>query len=116
MHGTTRAIVANMVKGVSEGYEKKLLITGTGYKAELKNGALVLSLGYSHQINVTAPAGITFTVPKIDEIHVTGIDKEVVGQISAEIRNYRRPEPYHGKGVRYLNENVRRKEIKKAAK
>ena len=116
MHGTTRAIVANMVKGVSEGYEKVLKIIGTGYKAELKNGALVLSLGYSHQINVTAPAGITFTVPKIDESHVTGIDKEVVGQISAEIRNYRRPEPYHGKGVRYLNENVRRKEIKKAAK
>ena len=116
MHGTTRAIVANMVKGVSEGYEKVLKIIGTGYKAELKNGALVLSLGFSHQINVTAPAGITFTVPKIDEIHVTGIDKKVVGQISAEIRNYRRPEPYHGKGVRYLNENVRRKEIKKAAK
>ena len=116
MHGTTRAIVANMVKGVSEGYEKVLKIIGTGYKAELKNGALVLSLGFSHQINVTAPAGITFTVPKIDEIHVTGIDKEVVGQISAEIRNYRRPEPYHGKGVRYLNENVRRKEIKKAGK
>ena len=116
MHGTTRAIVANMVKGVSEGYEKVLKIIGTGYKAELKNGALVLSLGYSHQINVTAPAGITFTVPKIDEIHVTGIDKEVVGQISAEIRNYRRPEPYHGKGVRYSTEVVRRKEIKKAAK
>ena len=116
MHGTTRAIVANMVKGVSEGYEKVLQIIGTGYKAELSNGNLVLSLGYSHKINVTPPAGITFTVPKIDEIHVTGIDKEVVGQISAEIRNYRRPEPYHGKGVRYLNENVRRKEIKKAAK
>ena len=116
MHGTTRAIVANMIKGVTEGYKKVLIIEGTGYKAELKNGALVLSLGFSHQINVTAPAGITFTVPKIDEIHVTGIDKEVVGQISAEIRNYRRPEPYHGKGVRYLNENVRRKEIKKAAK
>jgi len=99
MHGTTRAIVANMVKGVSEGYEKVLNITGTGYKAELKNGNIVLSLGYSHQINVEAPKGITFTVPKIDEIHVSGIDKEVVGQISAEIRNYRRPEPYHGKGI-----------------
>ena len=116
MHGTTRAIVANMVKGVSEGYEKVLQIIGTGYKAELSNGNLVLSLGYSHKINVTPPAGITFTVPKLDEIHVIGIDKEVVGQIAAEIRGYRRPEPYHGKGVRYANENVRRKEIKKAGK
>jgi len=116
MHGTTRAIVANMVKGVSEGYEKVLNITGTGYKAELKNGNIVLSLGYSHQINVEAPKGITFTVPKIDEIHVSGIDKEVVGQISAEIRNYRRPEPYHGKGIHYKDEKIRRKEIKKAAK
>ena len=116
MHGTTRAIVANMVKGVSEGYEKTLQIIGTGYKAELKNGALVLSLGYSHQINVVAPAGITFTVPKQDTIQVAGIDKELVGQIAAEIRGYRRPEPYHGKGVRYANENVRRKEIKKAGK
>ena len=116
MHGTTRAIVANMVKGVAEGYEKVLQIIGTGYKAELKNGNIVLSLGYSHQINVTPPAGITFTVPKQDEIHVIGIDKEVVGQIAAEIRGYRRPEPYHGKGVRYANENVRRKEIKKAGK
>ena len=116
MHGTTRAIVANMIKGVTDGYEKVLQIIGTGYKAELKNGNVVLSLGYSHQINVTPPAGITFTVPKQDEIHVIGIDKELVGQIAAEIRGYRRPEPYHGKGVRYANENVRRKEIKKAGK
>ena len=116
MHGTTRAIVANMVKGVSEGYEKVLIIEGTGYKAELKNGALELSLGYSHKINVVAPAGITFTVPKITEIHVTGIDKEVVGQIAAEIRGYRRPEPYHGKGIHYSDEKIRRKEIKKAGK
>ena len=116
MHGTTRAIVANMVKGVTDGYETVLKIIGTGYKAELKNGGLVLSLGYSHQINVTPAAGITFTVPKLDEIHVIGIDKELVGQVSAEIRGYRRPEPYHGKGVRYKDENVRRKEIKKAGK
>lgn len=116
MHGTTRAIVANMVKGVSEGYEKVLIIEGTGYKAELKNGGLELSLGYSHKINVVAPAGITFTVPKITEIHVTGIDKEVVGQIAAEIRGYRRPEPYHGKGIHYSDEKIRRKEIKKAGK
>ena len=116
MHGTTRAIVANMVKGVSEGYEKKLLITGTGYKAELKNGSVVLNLGYSHQITMVPPTGITYTVPKIDEIHVTGIDKELVGQCAAEIRAHRRPEPYHGKGIRYSTEVVRRKEIKKAAK
>ena len=116
MHGTTRAIVANMVKGVTDGYEKVLIIEGTGYKAELKNGALELSLGYSHKINVVAPAGITFTVPKITEIHVAGIDKEVVGQIAAEIRGYKRPEPYHGKGIHYSDEKVRRKEIKKAGK
>lgn len=116
MHGTTRAIVANMVKGVSEGFEKVLLITGTGYKAELKNGNLVLSLGYSHTITMVPPAGITYTVPKVDEIHVSGIDKEVVGQCAAEIRSKREPEPYHGKGVRYSTEVVRRKEMKKAAK
>lgn len=116
MHGTTRAIVANMVKGVSEGYEKVLQITGTGYKAELKNGNVVLSLGYSHQITIEAPKGITFEVPKLDEVHVKGVDKEVVGQIAAEIRDQRRPEPYHGKGVHYKGEKIRRKEIKKAAK
>ena len=116
MHGTTRAIVANMVKGVSEGFEVVLNIIGTGYKAEIKNGNLVLSLGYSHQITMVPPKGITYSAPKLDEIHVTGIDKEVVGQCSAEIRAWRRPEPYHGKGVRYANEKVRRKEIKKAAK
>ena len=116
MHGTTRAIVANMIKGVTDGYERVLIIEGTGYKAELKNGALELSLGFSHKINVVAPAGITFTCPKPTEIHVTGIDKEVVGQISAEIRGYKRPEPYHGKGIHYSDEKVRRKEIKKAAK
>lgn len=116
MHGTTRAIVANMVKGVSEGFERILNITGTGYKAELKNGSVVMSLGYSHTITVNAPAGITFTVPKADEVHVQGIDKEVVGQTAAEIRALRKPEPYHGKGVRYSDEKIRRKEIKKAAK
>lgn len=116
MHGTTRAIVANMIKGVTDGYEKVLIIEGTGYKCELKNGGLELSLGYSHKINVAAPAGITFTVPKATEIHVAGIDKEVVGQISAEIRGYKRPEPYHGKGIHYSDEKIRRKEIKKAGK
>lgn len=116
MHGTTRAIVANMIKGVTDGYEKVLLITGTGYRAELSNGNVIMSLGYSHTITVTPVKGITFTVPKQDEVHVQGIDKEVVGQVAAEIRGLRRPEPYHGKGVRYSTEVVRRKEIKKAAK
>ena len=116
MHGTTRAIVANMIKGVTEGYKKTLIIEGTGYKAELKNGGLELSLGFSHKINVAAPAGITFTVPKATTIEVEGIDKEVVGQISAEIRGYKRPEPYHGKGIHYSDEKIRRKEIKKAGK
>ena len=115
-HGLYRALVSNMVKGVTDGYEKVLIIEGTGYKAELKNGGLELSLGFSHKINVAAPAGITFTVPKITEIHVAGIDKEVVGQIAAEIRGYKRPEPYHGKGIHYSDEKVRRKEIKKAGK
>ena len=116
MHGTTRAIVANMVKGVSEGFERVLNITGTGYKAEAKNGGLTLYLGYSHLINIPPMDGITYTTPKQDEIHVAGIDKELVGQCAAEIRAWRQPEPYHGKGVRYSNEKVRRKEIKKAAK
>ena len=116
MHGTTRAIVANMVKGVTDGFEKVLNITGTGYKAELKNGSVVMSLGYSHTITMVPPAGITYTVPKQDEVHVQGINKEVVGQCAAEIRALRRPEPYHGKGVRYSDEKIRRKEIKKAAK
>ena len=83
---------------------------------ELKNGNVIMSLGYSHTITVTPAKGITFTVPKQDEVHVQGIDKEVVGQVAAEIRSLRRPEPYHGKGVRYSTEVVRRKEIKKAAK
>ncbi len=116
MHGTTRAIVANMIKGVTDGFEKVLLITGTGYKAELKNGNVVMSLGYSHTITMVPPAGITYSVPKLDEVHVQGVDKEVVGQCAAEIRALRRPEPYHGKGVRYSDEKIRRKEIKKAAK
>ena len=116
MHGTTRAIIANMVKGVHDGFEKVLLITGTGYRAELKNGTLVLHLGYSHDIEMVPPHGITYTVPSATEIHVTGIDKELVGQCAAEIREKRKPEPYKGKGIRYNNEVIRRKEVKKAAK
>ena len=116
LHGTSRAVLANMVKGVSEGYEKVLKIIGTGYKAELINGNVVLSLGYSHKINVTPPAGITFTVPKLDEIHVIGIDKEVVGQIAANIRAIRPVEPYHAYGIRYSDERVMRKVGKAAGK
>lgn len=116
MHGTTRAIVSNMVNGVLNGYEKVLVMEGTGYHAELKNGSVVLYLGYSHTITMVPPAGITYSVPNQTEIHVSGIAKDVVGQCAAEIRAKRSPEPYHGKGVRYKDEVVRRKEIKKAAK
>jgi len=116
MHGTTRAIVANMVNGVTNGYEKVLLMEGTGYHAELKSGSVVLYLGYSHLITMVPPSGITYTVPNQTEIHVIGIDKDLVGQCAAEIRAKRSPEPYHGKGVRYKDEVIRRKEIKKAAK
>lgn len=114
MHGTTRAIVNNMITGVEKGFEKVLLMTGTGYRTELKNGSLVLYLGYSHTIPVVPPTGITFTVPNPTEIHVIGIDKELVGQVAAEIRAKRGPEPYKGKGVRYSTEVIRRKEVKKA--
>ena len=116
LHGLTRTLINNMVVGVTAGYEKKLEVNGVGYKVAKAGKTLTLSLGFSHKINVVAPAGITFTVPKATEIHVEGIDKEVVGQISAEIRGYKRPEPYHGKGIHYSDEKIRRKEIKKAGK
>ena len=116
MHGTTRAVVANMVKGVVDGYEKVLKMEGAGYRAELKNGSVVLYLGYSHTITMVPPEGITYTVPNQLEIHVSGISKELVGQCAAEIRAKRGPEPYKGKGLRYSDEVIRRKEVKKAGK
>ena len=116
LHGLTRALLADMVTGVSTGYSKTLQIVGVGYRVALQGKALVLNLGHSHPINVEAPAGITFEVPDSNTIIVKGYDKQVVGQTSAVIRSYRKPEPYHGKGVKYADEVVRRKAGKAGGK
>jgi large subunit ribosomal protein L6 len=113
MYGTARAQVANLVEGVTKGFEKKLEITGVGYRAALQGKTLQLALGYSHDVNYPIPEGITITVPKPTEINVAGIDSQRVGQVAAEIRGYRPPEPYKGKGVKYANEFIFRKEGKK---
>ena len=113
LHGLTRSLVANMVEGVTNGFEKRLEIQGVGYRASLRGTALELNVGYSHPVVIDAPAGITFEVPAQTEIIVKGIDKQQVGQVAAEIRAYRPPEPYKGKGVRYANEYVKIKETKK---
>ena len=115
LHGLTRTLVANMVTGVSEGFRKDLEIVGVGYRAVLKGRDLDLSLGLSHPMVVTAEEGITFEVPAPNRISVSGIDKQRVGQVAAEIRKIRPPEPYKGKGIRYAGEHVRRK-VGKAAK
>lgn len=109
LHGLTRSLVANMVQGVTEGYRKDLEIHGVGYRAALDGKALVLSLGFSHPVRMEPPEGITFVVESPTRIAVTGIDKQLVGEIAARIRRVRPPEPYKGKGVRYLGERVRRK-------
>ncbi|GJD80883.1 50S ribosomal protein L6 [Methylobacterium gregans] len=111
--GTSRAQVANLVEGVSKGFEKKLEITGVGYRAAMAGKALKLSLGYSHDIEYEIPAGITIVTPKPTEIVISGIDRQRVGQVAAEIREYRGPEPYKGKGVKYAGEFIFRKEGKK---
>jgi len=111
--GTARANAANMVQGVSEGYSKTLELVGVGYRAQMQGSNLKLALGFSHDVIHTAPEGITISVAKPTEVVVSGIDKQVVGQVAAEIRKYRPPEPYKGKGVRYQGEFVRRKEGKK---
>ena len=111
--GTSRAQVNNLVVGVTKGFEKKLDITGVGYKAAVAGKTLQLSLGYSHDVNYAIPAGIAIATPKPTEIMVSGIDKRQVGQVAAEIRAYRGPEPYKGKGVRYSDEFIFRKEGKK---
>ena len=111
--GTSRAQIANIAEGVSKGFEKKLEITGVGYRAAMAGKALKLSLGYSHDIDYEIPAGVAITTPKPTEIVVTGIDKQIVGQTAAEIRDYRGPEPYKGKGVKYAGEFIFRKEGKK---
>lgn len=111
--GTSRARVANLVTGVTNGFEKKLEINGVGYKAAVTGKVLKLSLGYSHDIDYVIPAGVAIVTPKPTEIVITGIDKQVVGQTAAEIRDYRGPEPYKGKGVKYAGEFIFRKEGKK---
>ena len=111
--GTTRALIQNMVTGVSAGFEKRLAIQGVGYRAAMQGKDVKLSLGFSHEVIYQAPQGITLAVPAPTEIVVTGIDKQQVGQVAANIRAWRKPEPYKGKGVRYLGEQVFRKEGKK---
>jgi large subunit ribosomal protein L6 len=113
LHGLTRSLIANMVQGVTEGYERRLEIQGVGYRAQLRGKALELSLGFSHSVSVEAPDGIEFEVPQPTEIIVRGIDKQQVGQVAADIRKRRPPEPYKGKGVRYAGEKIVMKEGKK---
>lgn len=111
--GTTRALLANMVKGVNEGFEKKLELVGVGYRAQAQGSKLNLTLGFSHPVVYEVPAGISVETPSQTEVVVKGADKQQVGQVAAEIRRYRPPEPYKGKGVRYSDEHVVRKEAKK---
>ncbi|EGU29718.1 50S ribosomal protein L6 [Vibrio ichthyoenteri ATCC 700023] len=111
--GTARALVNNMVIGVTEGFVKKLTLKGVGYRAAIKGNAVGLTLGFSHPVEHELPAGITAECPSQTEIIITGCDKQLVGQVAADIRSYRAPEPYKGKGVRYADENVRTKEAKK---
>lgn len=114
LSGTTRAILQNIVTGVSEGFERKLTIVGVGYRAQVQGKVLNLSLGFSHPVNFEIPEGITIETPSQTEVVVKGIDKQQVGQVAANIRAYRPPEPYKGKGVRYEDEHIIRKEAKKA--
>ena len=116
LHGLTRALIANMVQGVTEGFKKTLEIVGVGYKAEKKGKNLVVTVGYSHPIEYPEPSGITLTTPAPTVIVVEGIDKQKVGQVAAELRQFRKPEPYKGKGIRYQGEQVRRKAGKTAGK
>lgn len=116
LHGLSRTLINNMVLGVTEGFSKNLEINGVGYRAQKQGKNLNLSLGFSHPVIVEPPAGISFDVPSANAIVVSGIDKEVVGQIAAEIRSFREPEPYKGKGIKYAGEHIRRKEGKAGAK
>ena len=114
LHGLTRSLIANMVEGVTDGFEKRLEIQGVGYRAALKGRNLELALGFSHPVSITAPDGIDFEVPQPTEIIIRGIDKQLVGQVAADIRKRRPPEPYKGKGIRYKGEQVLRKVGKRA--
>ena len=113
MAGTTRALVSNMIRGVSEGWQKKLVLNGVGYRAKADGGSVSLTVGLSHPVEYKLPAGVTAETPTQTEVVVSGIDKQAVGQVAAEIRSFRPPEPYKGKGIRYVDEVVRRKEAKK---
>jgi len=113
MWGLSRTLVANMVEGVTQGYERTLELVGVGYRAAMKGNALSMQLGFSHDVDIKPPQGISFAVPKQTEIKISGIDKQAVGEMAAQIRRMRPPEPYKGKGVRYSGEKVRRKEGKK---
>ncbi|HXV14677.1 MAG TPA: 50S ribosomal protein L6 [Candidatus Krumholzibacteria bacterium] len=114
-HGTTRAHIANMMRGVTEGFSKDLEIVGVGYKAEAKGKSLVLTIGYSHLVDFKIPDGITVETPEPTKIKVSGIDRQRVGQVAAEIRAVRGPEPYKGKGIKYVDEHIERKAGKSAA-
>lgn len=116
MHGTTRALLHNMVVGVSEGFKKQLEINGVGYRAQLQGNKLIVSAGYSHTVDMEIPADLKVELPKNTVIIISGIDKQKVGQFAAEIREIRKPEPYKGKGIKYSNEVIRRKEGKTAKK
>ena len=116
IHGTTRALIQNMIKGVTVGFEKVLEIQGVGYRAQLQGDTLVLNLGYSHNIEIVEPEGITLECPSANEVTVSGIDKTKVGQFAANIRSIREPEPYHGYGIHYSDEVIERKEGKTAGK
>ena len=112
LHGLTRALVQNMVTGVTEGFSKTLELVGVGYRAQLKGNKLILSLGYSHPVEINSVEGIQFETPDANKITVKGIDKELVGSVAADIRNWRKPEHYKGKGIKYIDEHIRRKEGK----
>ena len=114
LHGTTRAKIQNMVTGVTDGFKKELAIEGVGYRASLKGNTLVVAAGYSHLVEMAIPAGLKVECPSQTEIIISGMDKQVVGQFASEVREVRKPEPYKGKGIRYKDEVVRRKEGKKA--
>lgn len=116
LHGTTNALIANMINGVSKGYKKELVISGVGYKATLKGDTLEIAAGYSHLVNLKVPAGVKVEVPKPTEIIVSGINKESVGQFAVLVHDVRKPSPYSGKGIAYKGEIIRRKEGKTASK